>query len=78
MSTIGAAASAPTHVSHASAQQPEAIEQGAERDADDGEQQARPQHLLRRLPEALQHVLLDDDARNRGEDLRGQRHDERD
>src|SRR6185437_8337229 len=57
------------------AQQPEAVEQGTERYPGQREQQARPQELLHRLREAVQHVFLGDDARQRADDLRRQRHD---
>ncbi len=78
ISTMGAAASAPTQVSQARRSVRNRYSSAPSAMPTTDEQQARPQHLLRGLPEAVHDVLLDDDARNRGDDLRGQRHDERD
>ena len=77
ISTSGAEASAATQVSVASRIRRLAMQQHAERDADDAEHQARRQRLAAGQQEARQDVLFDDDALEAHHDLGRHRHDER-
>ena len=52
------------------------MQQHAERDADDGEHEARHQRLTAGQQEARRYIFFNDDALEATRDLRGVRHDE--